>query len=36
MRFAQLLAQMHHGRLNAYVTYAVVCILLTMVLTYLW
>ena len=35
-RVAHLLARMHHGRLNAYVTYAVLCILLAMILTYAW
>jgi hydrogenase-4 component B len=33
---ARALARMHHGRLNAYVGYAVVSIVLAMVLTYLW
>lgn len=36
LRFARLLAGMHHGRLNAYVGYAVVSVIGAMVLTYLW
>lgn len=33
---AQGLARMHHGRLNTYVGYAIVSIVLAMILTYLW
>lgn len=36
MRLAQLLSGMHHGRLNAYVGYAIVTLLGVMTLTYLW
>jgi hydrogenase-4 component B len=36
MRLARRLAGMHHGRLNAYVGYAVVTVLAAMILTYLW
>lgn len=36
MRFAQWLAGMHHGRLNAYVGYAIVSMIAAMVFTYLW
>jgi hydrogenase-4 component B len=36
MRFARWLAGMHHGRLNAYVAYAIVSVLAAMILTYIW
>jgi len=36
MRGAGWLARMHHGRLNAYVAYAIVAVLAAMLMTYLW
>lgn len=36
MRCAQWLARMHHGRLNAYVSYAIVGVLAAMLLTFVW
>ena len=36
LRFARWLARMHHGRLNAYVAYALVSVVAAMVLTFIW